>query len=138
MTAYRLFDHTADLGIEISGGTIEELYAGAAMALFDLLTSIETVRVTQMREITAEGEDPADLLVNFLRELLSTWNSTGFLARECTILAVTPRHLTAHLRGEPCDPVRHLIKKEIKAVTYHQPSVRRTAKGWVGRVVFVV
>ncbi len=138
MSGYRLFDHTADLGIEVSGGTIEELYAGAAMALFDLLADTEAIRVTQVRTIAVEGEDAADLLINFLRELLSVWNSMGFLGRECTIREVTPRRLTAHLRGEPFDPARHRIKTEIKAVTYHQSSVKRTAKGWVGRVVFDV
>ncbi|MHB9099501.1 MAG: archease [Syntrophales bacterium] len=138
MSGYRLFDHTADLGIEVSGGTTEELYAGAAMALFDLLTDIEALRVTQVRTIVVEGADPADLLVNFLRELLAAWNSGGFLARECTIREVTPRRLTALLGGEPCDPDRHRIKKEIKAVTYHQSSVRRMAEGWVARVVFDV
>jgi SHS2 domain-containing protein len=138
MTTYRLFDHTADLGIEVLGGTIEELYAGAALALFDLLTDTEAVRVTQVRTIAIEGDDPADLLVNFLRELLSVWTGEGFLGRECTIREVTPRRLTALLGGEPFDPARHRIKKEIKAVTYHQPSVRRTAETWVGRVVFDV
>ena len=138
MSGYRLFDHTADLGIEVFGGTIEELYAGAAMALFDLLTDTEAIRMTQVRTIAVEGEDPADLLVNFLRELLSTWNSTGFLGRDCTIREVTPRRLTALLEGEPCDPARHRIKKEIKAVTYHQASVEKTEEGWRARMVFDV
>jgi SHS2 domain-containing protein len=138
MSGYRLFDHTADLGIEISGGTIEELYAGAALALFDLLTDTEAIRVTQVRTVAVEGEDAADLLVNFLRELLAMWNSLGFMGKECTIREVTSRRLTALLGGEPFDPDRHRIKAEIKAVTYHQPSVRRTAKGWMGRVVFDV
>jgi SHS2 domain-containing protein len=138
MTGYRLFDHTADLGIEVFGGAIEELYAAVAMALFDLLTDTGSIRMTQTRTIAVEGEDPADLLVNFLRELLFLWNSVGFLGRECTIREVTPRRLTAVLNGEPCDPARHRIKMEIKAVTYHQASVKRTAEGWVGRVVFDV
>ncbi len=138
LTSYRFFNHTADLGIEVSGATVEELYAGAAMALFDLLTDAETIRVTQVREVAVEGDDPADLLVNYLREILALWNTAGFLAGECTIREVTPRRLTAHLGGEPCDPARHRIKQEIKAVTYHQCSVRRTARGWVARVVFDV
>ncbi len=138
MTGYRLFDHTADLGIEVSGNTVEELYAGAAMALFDLLTDAMAIRVTGVREIAVEGEDPADLLVNFLRELLAAWNTEGFLGGECTIREVTPRRLIALLGGEPYDPARHRIKQEIKAVTYHQSSVRQTARGWVARVIFDV
>ena len=41
---YRIFDHTADLGVEVTGATLEELYAGAAFALFDLLTDLSSVR----------------------------------------------------------------------------------------------
>ena len=37
------------------------------------------------------------------------------------------RDVMAVLRGEPFDPARHRIKREIKAVTYHQASVTRTA-----------
>jgi len=34
---YRLFDHTADLGVEVFGKTRKDLFVNAAAALFDLL-----------------------------------------------------------------------------------------------------
>jgi SHS2 domain-containing protein len=135
---YRIFDHTADLGVEVSGGTREELYAGASLALFDLLTDLSAVRETEERALAVGGEGPDDLLVNFLREVLYAWNGAGFLVKRCTIREVAPRRLTALLLGEPYDPARHRIKREIKAVTYHQASVRRTERGWIARVVFDV
>ncbi len=138
MTGYRIFDHTADLGVEVSGDTLEELYAGAAFALFDLLTDLSAVRAGMVREIVVTGEDPADLLVNFLREGLYAWNGEGFLMKACLIREVKPRRLAALLRGESFDPSRHRIKQEIKAVTYHQASVRETAEGWKAKVVFDV
>jgi len=46
--------------------------------------------------------------------------------------------LKALLRGETYDPARHRIKQEIKAVTYHQAAVEKTAAGWRARVVFDV
>ncbi len=136
--SYRVFDHTADLGIEISGETIGEVYAGAALALFDLLTDPSAVRESEERTVAVEGEDEADLLVNFLREVLYAWNGEGFLVKTCAVREISPWRLTAVLRGEPYDPARHRIRMEIKAVTYHQASVRRTAEGWMGRVVFDV
>jgi SHS2 domain-containing protein len=136
--SYRIFDHTADLGMEVTGATLEELYAGAALALFDLLTASDTIRETEERTLDVVGEGPEDLLVNFLRELLYLWNGEGFLVKRCTIREVSPRRLTALLLGEPQDPERHRIQMEIKAVTYHQASVRRTEAGWVARVVFDV
>ncbi|MDP2840251.1 MAG: archease, partial [Syntrophales bacterium] len=101
---YRIFDHTADLGVEVTGATLEELYAGAAFALFDLLTDLSSVRAGVAREIVVSGEDPADLLVNFLREILYAWNGDRFLMKACRIQEVSPRRLKALLRGEPFDP----------------------------------
>jgi len=135
---YRIFDHTADLGIEVRGETLKEVYAGAALAIFDLVTDTAAIRAEEARQVAVEGEDEADILVNFLREVLYLWNGEAFLGKECDIREVAPRRLTAVLRGEPYDPARHRIKTEIKAVTYHQASVGRTAEGWQGRVVFDV
>lgn len=136
---YRIFDHTADLGVEVTGATLEELYAGAAFALFDLLTDLSSVRAGRSREFDVLGEDPAGLLVNFLREILYAWNGEGFLMKSCFIRQITPTRLGAVLRGETYDLARHRILKEIKAVTYHQASVLRTPEGgWAARVVFDV
>ena len=136
--AYRIFDHTADLGVEVTAASQEELYADAAIALFDLLTDPETVRSDASREVSIAGGDAADLLVNFLRELLDAYNHDGFLMKSCLVQEVNPRWLKALLRGESFDPARHRIEKEIKAVTYHQASVEKTEDGWLARVVFDV
>jgi SHS2 domain-containing protein len=135
---YRIFDHTADLGVEVTGATLEELYAGAAFALFDLLTDLSAVRSGVAREIVVLGEEPADLLVNFLREILYAWNGDRFLMKSCLIREVSPQRLKVLLRGEPFDPARHRILKEIKAVTYHQASVEKTGDVWLARVIFDV
>jgi SHS2 domain-containing protein len=135
---YRVFNHTADLGVEVSAATLEELYAAAAFALFDLLTDLSRVRAGIAREIVVTGEDPTDLLVNFLREILYMWNGEGILIKTCLIRETTPQRLKALLRGETFDSGRHRMKQEIKAVTYHQASVCETAKGFVARVIFDV
>jgi SHS2 domain-containing protein len=135
---YRVFDHTADLGVKVSAATMEELYAGAAFTLFDLLADLSTVRAGIVREIVVEGEDPADLLVNFLREILYLWNGGGFLVKTCSVREAKPQRLKVLLRGEFFDQARHRIKQEIKAVTYHQASVSETDEGWAARVVFDV
>ena len=135
---YRILDHTADLGVEVSAATREELYAGAVAALFDLITDLSSVRPETGREMAVEGNDPADLLVNFLREALYLWNGEGWLVKTCTVRRADDRCVTALLWGEPFDPSRHRIKMEIKAVTYHQASVDPDGDGWKARMVFDV
>lgn len=132
---YRLFDHTADLGLEVSAATIEELYAAAALSLFDLLTDLTRVRAGIAREVVVTGEDPAEVMVNFLREILYLWNGEQFLVKTCQVLEATPRRLKTLLRGEGFVPARHRTKQEIKAVTYHRAAVRKTERGWVATVV---
>ncbi len=135
---YRIFDHTADLGVEVKAATREELYAGAVVALFDLLTEQSLVRPEIIRELVVDGNDPADLLVNVLREALYLWNGEGWLVKTCTIRRADARQVTALLLGESFDPARHRIKREIKAVTYHQVSVEQGKDGWTARIVFDV
>jgi len=52
--------------------------------------------------------------------------------------AFTPTGLRARVAGEPIDPARHPIVREIKAVTYHGLAVDRVAGGFSAQVVFDV
>jgi len=135
---YALFDHTADLGVEIYGKTLPELFANAAFALFDLMTDLRIVRTTEERLVVVEGEGREDLLVNYLREILYLFNGEGLLLKEFLIIKMDPNHLEAQVSGESFDPTKHRINMEIKAVTYHQVTVGNTSEGWTGRVIFDV
>jgi SHS2 domain-containing protein len=138
MHHYKIFDHTADLGVEISGETQADLFSHAALALFDLLVDARGMEAAEFREIAIDGADITDLFVNFLREILYLFNGEGFVLTSCRIGRIDDRRLTAKIRGGRYDARKHRVKTEIKAVTYHQAAVMKTAKGWEGRVVFDV
>lgn len=138
MKRYWLFDHTADLGVEIYGKTVKELFTNAAFAVFDSIADLSRVSTTEERTIIVEGEGWEDLLVNFLREILYLFNGEGLLLKEYSIRKIDSHHLEGKVSGERFDPSKHRIYKEIKAVTYHQVAVRETPDGWQGRVIFDV
>jgi SHS2 domain-containing protein len=138
MKRYRVLDHTADLGLQVFGRTVEELFVNGAYALFDLLVDLEQAKSTNERIITAAGADWHELWINYLRECLYLFNGAGLIVRECCILSLNQSLVTARLQGELFDPARHRIKQEIKAVTYHQASVQTTAQGWEGTVILDV
>jgi SHS2 domain-containing protein len=135
---YRLFDHTADLGIDVFGETQADLFSHAALALFDLMVDAAGMQTTQSREIVIEGADWTDLFVNFLREILYLFNGEVLVLTACRIVQIDARRLTAEIQCGRYDARKHRVKTEIKAVTYHQAAVVQTAKGWQGRVVFDV
>jgi len=141
MKHYNIFNHTADLGVEVFGETLPDLFSHAALALADLLVegmeALETA-FPDTRAIVIEGSDIADLFVNFLREILYLFNGEGLILKTCRIVRIDDRSLVAELCGERYDPERHRVRMEIKAVTYHQAAVEKTVEGWEGRVVFDV
>jgi len=135
---YRLFDHTADLGIDVFGETQADLFSHAALALFDLMVAAAGMQATQGRNIVIEGADRTDLFVNFLREILYLFNGEGLVLTACRIVQIDAKRLTAEIHCGRYDARKHRVKTEIKAVTYHQAAVVQTARGWQGRVVFDV
>ena len=135
MDRYNVFDHTADLGLEIYGKTVEELFANAAFAIFDSISDLKNVHATVERQIVVEGKDWEDLLVNYLREVLYLFNGESLLLNKFSIMEINHQHLEGLVSGEIYNSSKHRIHTEIKAVTYHQISVRETPVGWTGRVI---
>ena len=145
MPNYKFFDHTADIGVEISGRTKKELFANAAGAMFDVLiekneskskSDEDTKR--QQKKVSVDGTDLEDLLINFLREILYLFNGTGWVVEHCKIMECGNKRLKAQLMGEPYNKNKHSIKSEIKAVTYSGLSVEKQKSGWRARVIFDV
>jgi SHS2 domain-containing protein len=144
-TKYRLFDHTADIGVEIFGRTKKQLFANASEALFSVLiekndNKSNAVRRTKerLKIRTLEGADVEDLLINFLRELLYLVCGAGWVVKHCTILECRNKRLVVELKVEPFTKKTYSIKTEIKAVTYCGLSVKKEKSGWVARVIFDV
>jgi SHS2 domain-containing protein len=140
MSNYKYFDHTADIGVEVTGGTRKELFINAAEAVFDVMIENKTdaESAKQQKEIMVEGSDIADLLINFLRELLYLFNGEKFITGRCEIIKFTNKKLQARLTGESFNNKKHLIKTEIKAVTYSGLSVKKVKSGWRARIIFDV
>jgi SHS2 domain-containing protein len=138
MKKYKVFDHTADLGLEIFGKDERELFSNAAFAIFDLTVDLHDVNASEVRRISITGSDREDLFINYLREILYIFNGEGMLLKEFSILEISSRRLVGEVRGEAFNPERHSIKAEIKAVTYHQVEVGKNKGGWKARVIFDV
>lgn len=140
MSNYKFFNHTADIGIEVTGRTRKELFVNAADALFDVMIESKTGEMSakQQKKMTVEGADVADLLINFLRELLYLFNGEKFITTRCEIIQFSNKALHARLTGESFTNKKHLIKTEIKAVTYSGAKVEKFKRVWKARVIFDV
>ncbi|MDM8522621.1 archease [Desulfococcaceae bacterium HSG8] len=133
---YQLTDHTADIGVLVSGADLGELFENAVYAMSDIITDIRKVQGKKTHEIHITGDDWPDLMVNWLREILFLWAGRELLVKSAEVLRISEYELTAKLDCESYDPDRHFIKNEIKAVTYHQIKVCAEPGGWKSEIIF--
>ncbi len=139
MKKYRLLDHTADIGIEVYGQTKKEALANTVEAMFDLIVESDSIAALEEKQLSVSGADTADMLIKLLREALYLLHGQSWLCKTCEILEMEEEHIAARLQGEPYDVKKHLLKMEIKAVTYHTLKIEQVAdKGWRARVIFDV
>jgi SHS2 domain-containing protein len=133
---YKLIDHTADFGMQVFGSDSQELFTNAALALFEMITEMDVLTGRNSCNITVSGADWADLMINWLREILYLWNGKERLVKSVKILSLSEKNISAIIYFDAYKPDRHLIKTEIKAVTYHQIQVKRSASGWKAQIIF--
>lgn len=138
MIRYTEFDHTADIGVEIYGDTLEELFVNAGYALFDTIVDASTVTSQIERPMRITGIDVEMLLINWLRELLYMFSVYQEVYADFQIHALQPTCLEATVKGEPLNAKKHRFHTELKAVTYHQLSVVQEEGHWKARVLFDV
>ncbi len=122
-SGYRLFPHTADIGLSAWADNLADAFGKAVRGLTAVTFDVRRVRPRETREVRTTGDDLAQLLVGLLTEALFLKETEGFLAAGAEV-KIQPGRLSACLHGECFDPARHArIGPEVKAITYHQISV---------------
>jgi len=132
---FEFFAVTADTGIRAWGPDLPAVFRQAARALWSLLVETTSVERRQTVGVSVEAGDRDALLVAWLNELLYLYETQGLVGAGCAIRSMTDTGLSAEVWGEAVDRARHTIVSHVKAVTYHQLHVGRTASGWEAQVV---
>jgi len=133
---YQHIDHTADVGLQIFGDTLKELFENAALGLFDIIANLEKVSPVVERQVKVETCDREALLVSWLSELNFLFFTKREIYKEFEVESLIDFKLTAKVKGERIDYDRHEIFTEVKAVTYHHLYIKETADGWEAQVIF--
>jgi SHS2 domain-containing protein len=136
---YRFIEHTADTGLEVEAGTLEDLFVEALRGMTDCITEVEQVAPKTHHRLGVRAGDLGRLLVEWLSEAVYLFEVEDLLFSRAEVEIEESKEgfeLEATAAGEPYDPDRHPVKIAIKAVTYHQLAVEQTASGWRARVIF--
>lgn len=131
---YQVFEHTADLGLQVRAADFETLLAEAGKGLFSLIVDPGTVRPQRETAFQIEGSELDYLFFDWLNELLFAFEKDRMLYSEFSVKR-NDRGITAIARGEPYDSSRHELDHEVKAITYHGLTVVEEPGGWLAEVI---
>lgn len=132
---FEIIDHTADVGIIAYGDTIEQLFSHAAVALFSLITELESIRENLQHNLKITSHDNDSLLVEWLNELIYLFDAEQMVFHRFEIESLKHNQLKAVCYGEKFDASRHRIKIGVKAATYYMLKIEEDNQGYRARVI---
>jgi SHS2 domain-containing protein len=133
------FDHTADVGLEVTAPSLPQLFVRAALGTAWLIRGEHPTAAVgpegTERRLRLSADDVAALLRAWLRELIYWQETERVCFRAARFDAIDERSLEASVTVAPeaTEPVR-----EIKGVTLHGLVAERRGGAWTARVIFDV
>ncbi|HID80932.1 MAG TPA: archease [Chromatiales bacterium] len=129
------FEHGADIGVRGYGGSLEEAFTQAALAMTAVVTDLAIIRPVQTVEIQCKEPDSELLLVDWLNALVYEMATRKMIFSRFNV-AIEDNVLTATAYGEPIDVERHEPTVEIKGATYTELKVSEQDDGqWCAQCV---
>ncbi len=127
---------TADICFKAYGKTLEEVFANAALAMFEVIIETENVESIVVKEIKVQGEDLKSLMFEWLNELLFYVDAEGLAFSKFDVrIDENQMRLSAKVSGEPIDQAKHVIKTDVKACTYHSMEIKQMDETWIAQVI---
>jgi SHS2 domain-containing protein len=134
----KYIEHPSDVGFEVYGDTLEELFANAAIAMYSLMTDVDEIEADVERAIELKAEDFQSLMFDWLDELIFLFDSESLVMKKFDIAVnETDFSICGNCKGGKFDPSKHVSGIIIKAVTYNMMEVKKN-EVWKARVVLDV
>jgi len=130
---YEYLEHTADAKFRAYGKTLEEAFANAALALFNIITDTSKVKRRVLKKIKLRAETKEALLYDFLDRLVFLVDAEEFLLCDVKKIKIEGNALDAELYGDTISR-GYETRTAVKAVTYNEMEIKKNRE-WVVQVV---
>jgi SHS2 domain-containing protein len=127
----------ADAAFRARGADLAELFGACAAAIFATITDLQLINPVMSRKVRLSAADRETLLFDWLAELvyLKDVNRELYCSFNIDIETDGEMRLLAEVAGEAMNNVRHNMRTDVKAVTYHRLKIEDTASGLEAFVV---
>ncbi len=133
---YKFIDHPSDIGMEVEGRTLRELFINAAKGMLSVISEPTSRSKRFSKKLHLKEDSHEELLHSYLSEILWFITSERFFPIKISIIRLNENTLDAEMEGFQLKSEE--IKREVKAVTYHQLKIIKKGQIWFTRIIFDV
>lgn len=140
MGQWKEFTHTADVGIEVYGKSLDDLFQTGGEAFAELTTDPKTIKTNKSVKITIKEDELEFLFKEFFDELLFLLETKDLIFTKFSGWKIVPgKGLQVTAKGGLWDVDVHESRTEIKQTTYAMLTVKQINDDlWYGKVLFDV
>ena len=131
---FQILEHPSDLGIEVYGRSLEDIFCNAAKGLIAVIAGTSHIEPSKKRNVTIDANNRENLLVRWLSEVLFLFDTERFLIADIHMDFLHDNELKATVRGERYQSTKHDLQVDVKAITYHKLTIEEHDDFWLARV----
>jgi len=139
--SYRFIEDVAiaDVAFEASGRNLNELFEFCALAVSNtMIKNMKSISKKVKKEVNLEADNIEMLLNIFLQQIIFYKDAEQLLFGkfDVTIKGKNGKYiLKSRFYGEKINPKKHELLVDVKSVTWHLFSVKKSGKKWMATVV---
>ena len=127
-----------DITIDLNGKTLEEAFANAAVATYEIMTRTKLIKPEVTQHIDLKAKKLRNLLYDFIQELIVLMDTDGFMMHKVKSIKISGSEedgweLKAELRGDHYD--KYDVHTPIKAMTYSDLLIEKRNESYMLQVV---
>lgn len=138
--SYRFIEHTADIAVEVDGGSLNDLFASSCYAWRKAALDLSSFQIESSKKFIFNSASLEVLLIELLSELNFQLYTKGwvFVTIQNLMIEETDSgyNLEIELFGQKQNEEIHKLKEEIKAVTFHQMKIENINNSYKTLIVF--
>jgi SHS2 domain-containing protein len=134
MEGVALGDHTADIWLEVEGGSLEECIQRAVQGLYSVMAQEFLISGKIEASETFDAGAHEMLLVDVLSEALFLFDSESSIILETKVRSEEGKYVLNFFKAE-CSIPPGKGGMEVKAVTFHDTALSVSEGVWKGRVL---
>lgn len=117
------------MGIRVRAAAPAALLLPAAQALYEAIGQLVPRDDAEQMGLDLAGESQADLLRDYLSELLVLFDRDRRMVTRVDVQTYTHGRLAATAQVCSVDNDRSVFQREVKAITYHELEIRKIPEG---------